>query len=391
MNKKRRLLSLAVFALVVAASFWKLFYTDKRSASGPVEVPLAWLSEEQLLSFEQGHLFLREQGGTRSEIFALAPPANMFSTADACIADDRRWLTTAQKTVSGSGISSSLIGPISLEIEHGSGRSISVLEVIQQERLANPVPTSCKRDHESDAATAFLRSNEQYQADRRITVDRKTYFLRHLNAVYEERLSYGSLSSAPNGGHLYLNDQPRGLMSLKGKRVEVHPFSDEYIDSFGTSLVSSWGYALWDRSLEQVLFVQSACEPDESGLPCTRKAQWLTADLEPLHIVELPGETLVKIKAGYSCFSCGCGCYSHQELYVEGGNIFAHVWGYPVVNGIRGIYRLKQSSSGPYWEKIISGRPRPPLAFSPSGAKVAYFELSRWGDRFVVADVPDDT
>jgi hypothetical protein len=76
---------------------------------------------------------------------------------------------------------------------------------------------------------------------------------------------------------------------------------------------------------------------------------------------------------------------------VEGGNIFAHVWGYPVVNERRGIYRLKQASSGPYWEKVVSGRPQPPLAFSPSGAKVAYFELSRWGDRFVVADIPDDT
>jgi len=388
---KRRLLQLAVFTLVVAGSFWKLFYTDKRSASASVEVPLAWLNEEQLLSFEQDHLFLREQGATRSEIFALTPPANMFSTANTCIAGDRWWLTTVQKNVSGSGTSSSLIGPIALEVEHGEGQPISVLKVIQQERFSNPVPTSCARDFESDAATTFLRSNEQYQADRRITVERKTYFLRHPNAAYEERMSHGSLSSAPYGGHLYLSDQPRGLMSLKGERIEIHPFSNQYIERFGTSPVLSWGYALWDRSLEQVLFVQSGCEFDENELPCTRKAQWLTADLKPLDIVELPGETLVKIKPGYSCYSCGCGCYSHQELYAEGGNIFAHVWGYPVVNERRGIYRLKQASSGPYWEKVVSGRPQPPLAFSPSGAKVAYFELSLWGDRFVVADVPDDT
>lgn len=390
MNKSR-ILSLAVFALVVVGSFWKLFYTDKRYASGPVEVPLAWVNEEQLLSFEQGLLFLREPGGTRSEFFALSPPANMFSTAHACISDDRWWLTTAQKTVSGSSTRVSLSGPISLEIEHRDGQPISVVEVMQHERYANPVPTSCLQDYESDATTAFLRTNEQYQADRRIRVDGKTYFLRHLNAAYEERMSHGSLSSAPYGGHLYLSDQPRGLMSLRGGSIEIHPFSDEYIERFGASPVSSWGYALWDRSLEQVLFVQSSCEPDNSGLPCTRKALWLTADLEPLHVVELPGETLVKIKSGYTCFSCGCGCYSHQGLYVEGGNIFAHVWGYPVVNERRGIYRLKQTSSGPYWEKVVSGRPQPPLAFSPGGAKVAYFELSRWGDRFVVADVPDGT
>lgn len=389
MNKKR-LLTLAIIALVVAGGLGKLFYTDKRSASGPVEVPLAWLNEEQLLSFEQGLLFLREQEGPRSEFFALSPPDNIFSTADACISDDRWWLTTALKTVSGSATNISLSGRISLEIEHRDGQPISVLEVKQHERFTNPVPTSCLQDYEADAATVFLRNNAQYQAGRRISVDGKTYFLRYPNASYEERMSHASLSSAPNGGHLYLSDQPRGLMSLKGEHIEIHPFSDEYVEMFGESPVSSWGYALWDRSLEQVLFIQSACEPEENELTCTRKALWLTADLEPLHVVELPGETLVKIKSGYSCFSCGCGCYSHQALYVEGGNIFAHVWGYPVVNERRGIYRLEQAASGPYWEKVVSGRPQPPLAFSPSGTKVAYFELSRWGDRFVFANVPGD-
>lgn len=389
MNK--RILSLTVFALLVAGSFWKLAYTDKRSASGPIEVPVAWLNEEHLLSFEQGLLFLREQGGPRSEFFALSPPESMFLPRDACIAENRWWLATVQKTVSGSGTSVSPSGPISLEIEHKDGQPISVLDIKQHERFARPVPTTCLQDYEFDAATAFLSNNEQYQADRRIQIDGKAHFLRPLNAVYEERLSIGALTSAPDGGHLYLSDQPRGLISLKGGHAEIHPFPDEYIARFGTSPTSSWGYALWDRSLKQVLFVQSACTPDKSGFPCTRKALWLTADLEPLHLVDLPGETLVKIKSGYSCFSCGCGCYSHQELYVEGGNIFAHVWGYPVANERRGIYRLKQASSGPYWEKVVSGRPQPPLAFSPSGAKVAYFELSRWGDRFVVADIPDDT
>jgi len=387
--RKRKLFVLVIFALAVAGGIGKLLYTDKRSPSEPAEVPLVWLNEEQLLSFEKGRLFLREKEGTRREIFALSPPANMFSTAQNCFSDDRWWLTTAQETVSGSGRNSSLIGPISLEIEQREGQPISILEVIQHDQFSRPVPTSCMQDFESDAATAFLRSNEQYKADRRIKIDGKRYFLRSLNAVYEERNSRG-LHSAPYGGHLYLSDQPRGLISLRGRDIEIHPFSEEYINRLGASPVSSWGYALWDRSLEQVLFVQSACEPDESGAPCTRKALWLTANLSPLDIVELPGESLVKIKPGYSCFSCGCGCYSHQELYAEGGNIFAHVWGYPVVNENRGIYRLKQASSGPYWEKVVSGRPQPPLAFSPSGTKVSYFELSRLGDRFVVADIPDD-
>lgn len=385
----RRVIIPPVFLVVVCAIAWQLFYTDKRSASGPVEKPLRWLNEETLLSFENGSLFLREQGTPRRNIYTLSPPGNMFSPVNSCIAEDRWWLATIQKTFTGSTTNWTWKGPVSLKVKSGPNGQVSILETTQHERLAQPLPTSCMQDDAYQAATSFLRDKREERSAEYISVDGRRYLFRTLGPPLEELGSFGTLSSAPTGGHLYLHDYPRGLITLAGEKLSVHTFPDDYIKRFGPSKVLSWGYALWDRSLERVLFIQSACEQIEGHEPCTRKALWLTPDLEPLNIIELPGESLVEIKPGYRCFSCGCGCYSHQNIYVEGGNVFAHVWGYPVVNERRGIYRLNQTPSGPEWEKVVSGRPQPPLAFSPSARKVAYFEISRFGDRFVVSEIPD--
>jgi hypothetical protein len=51
------------------------------------------------------------------------------------------------------------------------------------------------------------------------------------------------------------------------------------------------------------------------------------------------------------------------------------------------ISHLSHRADGPTWDKIVSGRPWPPLAFAASGNKVAYFEMARGGDRLVVADI----
>jgi len=100
----------------------------------------------------------------------------------------------------------------------------------------------------------------------------------------------------------------------------------------------------------------------------------------------MPGESLIEIKSGYTCFSCGSGCYNHEQLYAQGGEIYAHVFGYPAKNNVSGIYRLEQSDVGPYWKKVISGGPRPPLAINPNGRPVAYFELSRLGEALRIRD-----
>lgn len=124
------------------------------------------------------------------------------------------------------------------------------------------------------------------------------------------------------------------------------------------------------------------------GIKRCKESEMAQAELAVLRANStLPKETLVRIKSGYQCFSCGCECYANEEIHAAGGVIYAHVWGYPVENDVRGIYRLKQSPDGPIWEKIVSGRPRPPLMFSPSGDKVAYFEMSKHGDKFMITEI----
>jgi hypothetical protein len=375
----RRTAILLIAFLLCGGLAWHLFYTDKRSATVPIESPLRWLDDETLLSFEEGSLYLRKQGATRREIYTLAPPANMFSSASACISQNLWWLSTWQITATGSGMHGFSNGPVSLAVGADPGGWISVLETTQHGRFAKPVPISCMEDEKHQTDDDYLRSG-------RISVDGKSYFL-GLPGAYDESRLHSELTSAPRGGRLYLNARPRGLVTIDGKKLSLHEFPDEYVETFGFSPSTQWGYALWDRSLERVLFVQSACLPVVDGESCTRKALWLTPELEPLSTVQIPGESLVEIKSGYNCFSCGCGCYSHQNIYVEGGNIYAHVWGYPVANNQRGIYQLVQAPSGPQWEKIVSGRPQPPLSFSPDGNKVAYFEISWFGDSFVIADI----
>lgn len=390
-SPSRRTIIFFIVSLICCAILFQLFYTDKRSASGPAEAPLRWLNEETLLSSEEGSLFLRKQGEPRREFYSLAPQGAMFSATNACISEAAWWLGTWKRTVNGSVISGSNSGPILIEVETDAVGEISVKGTTQQARLARPIPATCQLDEAYDATTTFLRNNKGYQEDRRLEIDKKSYIMRDLSPVFDERRTLsGVLNSAPKGGHLYLHDRPRGLLTIAGDKVSIHQFSDEYNQAFGISRVMPWGYALWDRSLNQALFIQSACADRKENAPCTRKALWLTAELEPQNMIELPGDSLVEIKSGYSCFSCGCGCYSHQKIYVEGGNVFAHVWGYPVEDEKRGIYRLEQRPSGPVWRKIVSGRPQPPLSFSPSGEKVAYFELSLFGDHFVMADISED-
>lgn len=257
-SKTRRMVKLLIVCLLCGGVAWQLFYTDKRSATGPVEAPLRWLDEETLLSVEKGSLFLRTQGAPRREIYTLAPPANMFSSANACISEKQWWLNTLQKTVTGFVRDLRWIGPISLEVGTGTNGQITIQKTARYEMLVEP---------------------------------------------------------------------------------------------------------------------------------CPRKTQRLISDEESRYNLELPRRSFVEIKWGYSCFSCGCGCYAHLNFYVVGENIYAHVYGYPVVNKRRGVYRLNQTGTGPHWKKIVSGRPQPPLAFSPSGEKVAYFEISRLGDSFVIADI----
>ena len=71
-----------------------------------------------------------------------------------------------------------------------------------------------------------------------------------------------------------------------------------------------------------------------------------------------------------------------------GEQVFFHFAGFPIKTSKRGLYRVVDIGSGKTeWHHEIKGRMEPPLAFSPSGCKVAYFRVSRFGNELQVQNL----
>ncbi|MEP5729323.1 MAG: hypothetical protein ABJL67_08095 [Sulfitobacter sp.] len=88
------------------------------------------------------------------------------------------------------------------------------------------------------------------------------------------------------------------------------------------------------------------------------------------------------------CFSCGCGCYREQVLYLIGSKIYAHVWGIGYPKSARAIFVYDLNSTGTDWRRVTNrGNILSPV-FSESGCKLAYFEdeLKTLCERYVNRD-----
>ena len=83
-------------------------------------------------------------------------------------------------------------------------------------------------------------------------------------------------------------------------------------------------------------------------------------------------------------------CYeiTQEDIYAVNGEAFFLYSGFPLTASQRGLYRVANLGSGrTEWIHEIEGRIEPPLAFSPSGCKVAYFRVSRLGDSLQVKNL----
>ncbi|MCT4610856.1 MAG: hypothetical protein N4A70_16830 [Pelagimonas sp.] len=136
-----------------------------------------------------------------------------------------------------------------------------------------------------------------------------------------------------------------------------------------------------DSVTGQFFAFQTMCLRDDPDGTCTRTAWWLDANLQVLSSFLLPNDDPLFVKEKFACFSCGCGCYTQEDVYVVNGEAFFLYSGFPLPNSQRGLYRVADFGEGSTeWVHEIKGRIEPPLAFSPSGCKVAYFRVSRFGD-----------
>jgi hypothetical protein len=136
-----------------------------------------------------------------------------------------------------------------------------------------------------------------------------------------------------------------------------------------------------DSVTGQFLAFQTMCLRDDPDGTCTRTAWWLDADLQVLSSFLLPNDDPLFVEEQFACFSCGCECYTQEDGYAVNGEAFFLYSGFPLPNSQRGLYRVVDLGEGrAKWAHEIKGRIEPPLAFSPSGCKVAYFRVSRFGD-----------
>ena len=140
-------------------------------------------------------------------------------------------------------------------------------------------------------------------------------------------------------------------------------------------------FVVWDQHAGIFFALQTGCQyPKEDG-SCLRTGWWLDRDLSVVQTLALPEEDLLSVKEKLSCFSCGCGCYTQEDVYAVGGRVFFHVSGFPIPSFRRGLYELEVANDGSTsWRQVIRGRIEPPLAFSPSGCRVSFYRVSFWGN-----------
>ncbi|MBO6865510.1 MAG: hypothetical protein JJ877_00585 [Thalassococcus sp.] len=145
-----------------------------------------------------------------------------------------------------------------------------------------------------------------------------------------------------------------------------------------------------DRTTNMFFAFQNACGIDDATGECTRSAWWVNSNMELISSFLLPIDDPYSTREKLSCFSCGCGCYTHQDTYAVNGQAFFHYAGFPISKARQGLYRVVETTEGKSeWRHEIKGRIAPSLAFSPSGCKVAFFRVSYWGDELRVEDLCD--
>lgn len=148
-------------------------------------------------------------------------------------------------------------------------------------------------------------------------------------------------------------------------------------------------FVTWDAHAAQFFSYQPTCARI-SDKECLRNAWFLDTELQVLRTIALPSDDLLSQRERFSCFSCGCGCYTQETFYAVGGKIYVHIAGWPLPMRRRGLFEAVEAADGAWrWRQIIRGRIEPLLVFSPSGCRVAYLAVRRTGADLGVTELCD--
>lgn len=197
---------------------------------------------------------------------------------------------------------------------------------------------------------------------------------------------YGYNQGFPRGEYVdfltYLHLGRVGLVTSQNGKVqetELPLFNDQNRSPPGVKQ---------DISGDKFFAFQTRCARDDPEGTCTRTAWWLDSALKVRSSFLLPTHDPLFTEEKLSCFSCGCGCYTQEDVYAVNGQAFFLYSGFPLKWSQRGLYKVIEHDDGrSEWLQVIKGRVEPPLSFSPSGCRVAYFRVSRFGDRLEVREL----
>lgn len=179
---------------------------------------------------------------------------------------------------------------------------------------------------------------------------------------------------APIPFHTYRHLGQIGLLTFTADAARMIPLPQLYPDNLSPPAV------IWDAHAGRFFAFQTGCDPNQDAT-CHRTAWWLDRALNVVETLPLPAEDLLHQPEKLACFSCGCGCYTQEDIYAVNGKIYVQASGFPLSDQRRGLYEVVQADNGTStWRQVIKGRIEPPLAFSPSGCNVAFFKVSYFGD-----------
>uniref|UniRef100_A0A2A4YVH2 Uncharacterized protein n=1 Tax=OCS116 cluster bacterium TaxID=2030921 RepID=A0A2A4YVH2_9PROT len=181
---------------------------------------------------------------------------------------------------------------------------------------------------------------------------------------------------------MFKTDSKNGVIFRKGKTQFV-------INLPNKGIAASYSLSISYSSLKNEYFVyQEKCAYKSPPNSCPRLGWWINAEFEVVETVVLPNVNLLEVEESFSCFSCGCECYTNEEIIINNGSVYAHIWGFPIPLKRRGLYRLTKNEAGKYtWDQRIEGRLEAPIKFAPSGCKVVYYKTSLIGDKLETTNI----
>lgn len=365
---------ISIFLIYKCTPESKINYSDKL-------IPIGWLNEDTFLFGNREDIFLSHKNDSKLKIFSTPIENNELDFYSFCI-DEETWTSGIYNvTRNGSAIISANLGMAYGRIyEDSNGKVIIVQKGI--------ISIFSKNDSGYNMGKCWRELTEYIKdADIEISMvdgiytknfDSSEMHLRNLSTKDSKAFGQNHFDKV----FMFITDLKNGVIFRKGKTQFVINLPNKGITARHSLFISY-------SSLKNEYFVyQEGCAYKSPSNLCSRLGWWINTDFEVTETVVFPNENLLEVEESLSCFSCGCGCYTNEEIIINNGSVYAHIWGFPIPLKRRGLYKLTKDETGKYnWNHLVEGRLEAPIKFSPSGCKLIYFKVALLDDKLEITNI----